>query len=91
MSTGSYCYRYRKVLSWSSCKRHMSWCLAELTLSLQEGFVSTHEAVARALVHLEGGGPELLDTLLAPLRLMTALQVARPWASSQLLAHPVLA
>jgi hypothetical protein len=43
---------------------------------LQEGFVSTHEAVARALAHLEGGGPELLESLLAPLRLMTSIQVA---------------
>jgi hypothetical protein len=37
--------------------------------------VSTHEAVARALVQLEGGAPELLESLLAPLRLMTSIQV----------------
>lgn len=43
---------------------------------LQEGFVTTYEATARALGLLERS-PHLADSLLAPLRLMTRLQVRR--------------
>lgn len=34
----------------------------------------TYEAVARAVAALEGQGTEFVDTLLAPLKMMTALQ-----------------
>ncbi|KAG2447297.1 hypothetical protein HYH02_007627 [Chlamydomonas schloesseri] len=53
-----------------------------------EGFVTTYEATARALGLLEGR-PDLADTLLAPLRLMTRLQAAfDPAIRSRMLQQP---
>lgn len=36
--------------------------------------MTTYEAVCRAAAVLEGQGPEFVDALLAPLKMMTALQ-----------------
>ncbi|KAG2434179.1 hypothetical protein HXX76_007906 [Chlamydomonas incerta] len=53
-----------------------------------EGFVTTYEATARALGLLERS-PQLADSLLAPLRLMTRLQAAfDPAIRSRMLQQP---